>query len=335
MGFSGYICKIFYIKIGTKFFTLLCVLGSIKMKGLLSLALAGTSLPFARAWTLPLATPSTPRAHSAVATLSAYPSYDGALAATIKGTIVVKDEDVGISLFGTIGGAESSVTGGIHIHTGVSCEDTGEQLFYHTCEIFGYSSTHFSSSYHYNFPSTDKPGGHYYPNMETDPWNAYTTYTTDEAGGASVYLALSSFSLGGTNPVAGRVVVMHNGDGDRIACGVLESTPGEIVQLGTCKINLRLTPSCDISSLSQRSLRSLNRPGVRGWQPAHRHFPRDQHGKQQEGRHQDSRHSRGGEFSSQWRGARAPLVSFASPLFIIFRSFPHFLLPLLSRRRHR
>ena len=71
--------------------------------------------------------------------------------------------------------------------------------------------------------------------MDTDPW-LVTTYTTDAAGGASVDLSLSGFSLGETNPVAGRVVVVHDASGSRIACGVLESTAGEIVQLGTCKV---------------------------------------------------------------------------------------------------
>ena len=91
-------------------------------KGLLALALAiSTSLPTSTCAS------STPRAHSAVATLSAYPEYAGDLASTIKGTVVVKDTDAGISVFGTIGGAEASAAAGIHIHTGVSCADTGEK----------------------------------------------------------------------------------------------------------------------------------------------------------------------------------------------------------------
>ena len=66
--------------------------------------------------------------------------------------------------------------------------------------------------------------------MDTDPWLT-TTYASDANGVASVYLELDDFSLGGTNPVAGRTIVVHDSSGNRIGCGVLESTAGEVVSL--------------------------------------------------------------------------------------------------------
>ena len=74
------------------------------------------------------------------------------------------------------------------------------------------------------------PGGHYYPSMSVDPW-LNTTYDSDTTGVATVSLQVEDFSLGGTNPVAGRTIVVHDSSGNRIGCGVLESTAGEVVSL--------------------------------------------------------------------------------------------------------
>jgi hypothetical protein len=62
---------------------------------------------------------------TAVASLSAYPSYAGSNPAS--GTIAVTEMDRssgGIIVFGTLAGLEASVTAGIHIHSGVSCATT-------------------------------------------------------------------------------------------------------------------------------------------------------------------------------------------------------------------
>ena len=140
------------------------------------------------------------RPHAAVATLGAYPGYTGSLA--LSGTVVVQDTMAGIRLKGTVTGLELSKVGGIHIHSGVTCDDA------------------------------NAVGGHYFGDMPTDPW-ADTTYASNAMGIASVDLAVGTFSLGGDYPVAGRVVVVHDTNGDRVGCGVLESTVGEVVTIGT------------------------------------------------------------------------------------------------------
>jgi Cu/Zn superoxide dismutase len=81
-------------------------------------------------------------------------------------------------------------------------------------------------------PPKGGPAGHYWPNMDVDPW-LVTTYTSDANGVASLSLDVDDYSLQGTNPVAGRTVVFHDATGARIGCGVIEATSGEIVNLGT------------------------------------------------------------------------------------------------------
>ena len=79
------------------------------------------------------------RAAAAVATIAAYPDYTGTYSG-IVGTIAVQESSTGITLTGTVTGVEASATGGIHIHSGVTCA------------------------------TTDDPGGHYYDGMTSDPW---------------------------------------------------------------------------------------------------------------------------------------------------------------------
>jgi Cu/Zn superoxide dismutase len=139
---------------------------------------------------------------STVATISGYPEYSGDYASSITGTLVVENKETGIHVYGTLAGVEASATGaGIHIHSGVSCD------------------------------STSGPGGHYYPSMSVDPWLT-TTYDSDTTGVATVSLQVEDFSLGGTNPVAGRTIVVHDSSGIRIGCGVLQTTAGQIVSVG-------------------------------------------------------------------------------------------------------
>ena len=96
----------------------------------------------------------------------------------------------GIALGGTVAGLEASATGGIHVHTGVSCA------------------------------SADVVGGHYFDGMDADPWLT-TTYASNEAGVAAVAVTVAGFS---PEDVIGRAVVVHDGDGARVACGLLEAT---------------------------------------------------------------------------------------------------------------
>ena len=139
---------------------------------------------------------------ASVASIGTYPGYAGANAAS--GTIAVTEIDRssgGIFVFGTLTGLEASVTGGIHIHSGVSCT------------------------------TTDGPAGHYWPDMNVDPW-LVTTYTSDASGVASLELTVDDYTLNDGYPVAGRTVVVHDAAGARIGCGVIESTAGEIATLG-------------------------------------------------------------------------------------------------------
>ena len=100
-------------------------------------------------------------------------------------------------------GLETEATGGLHIHSGTSCQDTASQ------------------------------GGHYYstevyPDPTTEPWTA-TTYTTGANGqahgsfrvlpGVSMASVAINTKATGTN----KVLVLHNSAGVRIACGVLKS----------------------------------------------------------------------------------------------------------------
>lgn len=134
---------------------------------------------------------------ASVATMAPYPGYTPGY--TVEGTVAVTDMANGITVMGTLGGLETSATGGIHVHSGVTCDDSS------------------------------LVGGHYWPDMASDPWT--TTYTSDDTGSASVSFFMPSFSLSGDNPVAGRAVVVHASNGDRIACGLLMSTVGEVVTL--------------------------------------------------------------------------------------------------------
>lgn len=139
---------------------------------------------------------------TAVASLSSYPGYSGELAA--NGTVVVADDDQGIVVYGTLIGLEPNVEGGVHIHTGFSCE------------------------------SADDVGGHYYDSSawSSDPW-LDTTYCSDQDGNAQIKFSVEGFSLSGMYPVAGRAFVVHSSSGTRIGCGLLQSSTGEVASIST------------------------------------------------------------------------------------------------------
>ena len=141
-----------------------------------------------------------------VANVGTYPGYvftkETGKSLKVRGTVAVQNNggSTGIIVTGTLVGLDQNVTGGVHIHSGVSCD------------------------------SADYVGGHYYDTSTIDPWLT-TTYTSDENGVATVNLSMSDFTLTGDYPVAGRCLVVHDACGCRIGCGVIESTPGEVVQL--------------------------------------------------------------------------------------------------------
>eukprot|EP00939_MAST-03C_sp_MAST-3C-sp1_P001969 g1969.t1 len=120
--------------------------------------------------------------------LGAYPEYAGTL--SVKGAVVVSGDSAMIDVDFVMSGLEMSATGGIHVHSGTSCATTSD------------------------------PEGHFY-STGSDPWT--TTYTSDATG-----TAMGSFTVTSGYNVAendGRVIVVHDSSGTRIACGVLGSVP--------------------------------------------------------------------------------------------------------------
>ena len=158
----------------------------------------GSDAPTPAPTMLPTPAPSMLPEVFSVASLARYPGYAGALA--VIGTVTLGDAGSGIVLGGTVAGLEASATGGIHVHTGVSCA------------------------------SADVVGGHYFDGMDADPWLT-TTYASNAAGVAAVAVTVAGFS---PEDVVGRAVVVHAGDGARVACGLLEAeaAPVDDVALG-------------------------------------------------------------------------------------------------------
>jgi len=78
---------------------------------------------------------------------------------------------------------------GVHIHTGMSCKDAAAQ------------------------------GNHLFVDpVLIDPWNNDMVYNSDKNGNA----VFSGMAIMGTGKVDGHAFVVHNADGGRIACGLLE-----------------------------------------------------------------------------------------------------------------
>ena len=137
-------------------------------------------------------------ASTGFASLGDYPGYAGEY--NISGSVGVIDSASGITFLATLSGLEPSSSGGIHIHSGFTCDDA------------------------------DYVGAHFFEGLDADPWT--TTYTSDASGTATVALEMSDFSLAGAFPVAGRAVVVHLSGGDPAACGLIMATSGEIVTVG-------------------------------------------------------------------------------------------------------
>jgi len=97
---------------------------------------------------------------------------------------------------------EKSATGGVHIHAGSSCVD---------------------------------PGPHYWNDADKtvpDPWGAATMWTSDAAGTAKGSFAVDSGRGYADN--TGKVVVVHDSSGAKMACAVLEGASGGVhVHVGT------------------------------------------------------------------------------------------------------
>ena len=128
-------------------------------------------------------------ASSCVASILTYPSYTGTR--TAVGTVVVTapmadNYTSTLSLSYSLTGLEPSYAGGLHIHTGTTCEDS------------------------------DYVSGHYYA-TSADPWT--TTVETSDSDGASSGNFDVQAGLGFTSGAVGHAIVVHDGT-DRIGCGV-------------------------------------------------------------------------------------------------------------------
>ena len=56
----------------------------------------------------------------AVATMAAYPGYAGSLA--VSGTVIFGDNGETLEIRGALAGLEAAANGGLHVHTGTSCD---------------------------------------------------------------------------------------------------------------------------------------------------------------------------------------------------------------------
>merc|ERR1712166_1566544 len=136
------------------------------------------------------------------ATMAAYPGYAGSvnLAGTVKATATGMDHfSSTIDLDYQLTGAEPSVQGGIHIHTGTTCADAS------------------------------LVSGHYFATA-SDPWST-TTYQTDGYGAVTGTIAGVAAGLG-FNAIVDHTIVVHDSAGARIGCGVCR--PDSVAPLPLC-----------------------------------------------------------------------------------------------------
>lgn len=130
-----------------------------------------------------------------IANIAPYPGYEG----DIKpfGQVKLNGDATTVKLGFLMGDMEKDATGGIHIHTGTSCE-TAEAV-----------------------------GGHYWneellPNAEDDPWNPMQWDSSSPGFGfANGEVVIENNQAYGYNEMVGRAVVVHDSAGNRIACTVL------------------------------------------------------------------------------------------------------------------
>merc|ERR1740117_2124406 len=174
------------------------------------------------------------------ATMAPYPGYAGSvnLAGTVKATATGMDHfSSTIDLDYQLTGAEPSVQGGIHIHTGTTCADAS------------------------------LVSGHYFATA-SDPWSS-TTYQTDGYGAVTGTIAGVAAGLG-FNAIVDHTIVVHDSAGAKIGCGVcrpdsvaplpLCSSPGapEISSCGDLKSVFQSNTCCGISAKALNN--SLFRP---------------------------------------------------------------------------
>ena len=130
-----------------------------------------------------------------VAALGAYPGYTGDSTLELHNLFFayLPDGTTSVSYNIAVGASEASASGGLHVHSGMSCADSGTV------------------------------GGHYYDDSwRADPWG--TTWASDATGGAAGSFVIDTGY--GASENLGHAVVVHASDGTRIACGVLVDVAG-------------------------------------------------------------------------------------------------------------
>jgi len=146
------------------------------------------------------------------ARIGAYPGLADELTAP-SGRVTAEFDEAGvITIKYKMSGLEEAAAGGLHIHSGTTCENA------------------------------ELVGGHYWtPATEPDPW--ITVYNTEEGSSK----AKGSFVVGDTgygyDENVGHAVVVHNAAGTRVGCGLLTELrrgPGQRTRI--CDRGLR--PSC-------------------------------------------------------------------------------------------
>ena len=136
---------------------------------------------------------------AAAAFTEQFPGYDGAYP-SVRAAAHVTESDGTMTITAVMTGLGANTEGGWHIHSGFSCDDAG---------------------------------GHYFEGLDDDPWcSSCTKWASDSAGVAYVTWSSSDFSLTGVRPVSGRTFVVHDRDGKKAACGVIEPSTMQVTSLG-------------------------------------------------------------------------------------------------------
>lgn len=120
------------------------------------------------------------------AAIDAYPGTQS----KVNGNVEAEFEDGYVDIEYDLTGLEPNANGGLHIHSGTSCEDA------------------------------EKVGGHYYaPKDDGDYWKN-ANWVSDSKGEAHGSFRLISGLNSKDN--LGHAVVVHDSKGDRVGCGILE-----------------------------------------------------------------------------------------------------------------
>jgi len=176
---------------------------------------------------------------SCTASIEAYPGTSDGMYSSVAGSVAVSGTDqrkynhydVGVSptpltLSYSLTGVEPGVAAGLHIHTGTTCADAD------------YVSGHFFAT-----DAAYQQSYHAPPARPADPWNPQTTATStaDYCGATSGEFddVMTGLSI---SDVVGHAVVVHDGSGVRIGCGVCKKTSECSHRYDTCEAKMDSYP---------------------------------------------------------------------------------------------